>query len=367
MISQSEGKNMDYSNPSEPQNPGYVPPQPPTYIPPQQPPPPHHHPDNHNHHKSHSGWKILWGIITAFSVMANIFLFLMLMGMAVIAFSGRGERKFIEEVIQKGPVTTKIAIVSINGIIDNQQARDVYWQLKTARDDKAVKAVIIKIDSPGGTISGSDQINNEIQKYRNETNEPAVGFMQGVAASGGYYSAVACEHIIAEPTTITGSIGVIMQYLVLQQLLEEKLGIQPVTVKAGAKKDWPNLFQKPTDEQLQYLQQRIIDPAYNRFVKVIVDGRKQLDESEIRRLADGSIYWADEALKEKLIDEIGYLKDAVEKVKSMANIKNAQVVEYRRPFSFADILSSKTNIKFDRRTLYETAVPQALYLWTGPQ
>jgi protease IV len=319
--------------------------------------------------KGGSGWRIFWGIITGLSMLGNVMLFLMLIGVAIVAFSGKGEKKFTEEVIEDGPRTAKIAIVSINGVIDEQQAQDVYWQLREARGDKAVKAVIIRVNSPGGTISGSDQIHNEIVKYRDETRQPTIAFMQGVAASGGYYSSVACDEIIAEPTAITGSIGVIMEYLVLQQLLEEKLGIQPIIVKAGSKKDWPNPFQKPTDEQLQYLQQRIIDPAYNRFVKVIVDGRSSLTETDVRRLADGSIYWADKALEEKLIDGIGYLKDAIDKTKSLAKVKHAQVIEYRKSFSIADILGAKTNVslKLDRRTLYEVAVPQALYLWTGPQ
>ena len=265
--------------------------------------------------------------------------------------------------------SAKIAIVSIDGVIDEQQAQDVYWQLKTARGDKNVKGLIIRVDSPGGTISGSDQIHNEIIKYRDDTNQPAVAFMQGVAASGGYYSSVACDKIIAEPTAITGSIGVIMEYLVLQQLLEDKLGINPIVVKAGSKKDWPSPFQMPTDEQLQYMQQRIIDPAYDRFVKVVVDGRSGLTEADVRRLADGSIYWADKALEEKLIDGIGYLDNAIEEAKLLAGVKKAQVVEYKKPFSIMDMLSTKTNVslKIDRRTLYEVSVPQALYLWTGPQ
>jgi protease-4 len=206
-------------------------------------------------------------------------------------------------------------------------------------------------------------------KYRDDTNQPAVAFMQGVAASGGYYSSVSCNEIIAEPTAITGSIGVIMEYLVLQELLEEKLGIQPVVVKAGSKKDWPSPFQTPTEEQLQYMQQRIIDPAYNRFVKVVVDGRSKLTEEDVRRLADGSIYWADKALEEKLIDGVGYLKDAIAEAKSLAGVKKAQVVEYQKPFLIAELLGAKTNVslKIDRRTLYEVAVPQALYLWTGPR
>jgi protease-4 len=315
------------------------------------------------------GWKVFWGIITGLSMLGNVMLFLMLIGVGIVAFAGRGEKKFTEEVIEDGPRSAKIAIVSINGIIDEQQAQDVYWQLKEAREDKNVKGVIIRVNSPGGTISGSDQIHNEIMKYRDETNQPAVAFMQGVAASGGYYSSVACNEIIAEPTAITGSIGVIMEYLVLQQLLEDKLGINPIVVKAGSKKDWPNPFQMPTDEQLKYMQERIIGPAYKRFVKVVADGRSGLTEEDVNRLADGSIYWADKALEEKLIDGIGYLTDAIDEAKSLAGVKKAQVIEYKKTFSLADILGAKTNVslKIDRRTLYEVAVPQALYLWTGPQ
>jgi protease-4 len=315
-----------------------------------------------------TGWKILWAIITGFSVLTNVVLFLVVVGV-VFLLAGSQERRFNEEVIQSGPRTTRIAVVSVEGIIDRQQAQNLYWQMKTAREDRTVKGVIVRVDSPGGTLSGSDQIHNEIARYRSETGKPVVAFMEGVAASGGYYTSVACEKIVAEPTTITGSIGVIMGYLVLQQLLEEKLGIQPIVIKAGSKKDWPSSFKMPTDEQLQYLQERLIDPAYNRFVKVVVDGRSELTEEDVRRLADGSIYWADQALKEKLIDSIGYMNDAIKEVKKLAKIEKAQVIEYRRPFSISDILGakSKATLQFDQRTLYELSVPQVLYLWTGPR
>jgi protease-4 len=319
--------------------------------------------------KKGTGWKILWAIITGFSVMTNVVLFFVVVGAVILLASGGKDRKFNEEVIETGPRMTRIAVVSLDGIIDHEQAQNFYWQMKTARDDKTVKGLIVRVNSPGGTLSGSDEIHNEITKYRAETGKPVVAFMQGVAASGGYYTSVACEKIIAEPTTITGSIGVIMGYLVLQQLLEEKLGIQPIVVKAGAKKDWPSSFQKPTDEQLQYLHERLIDPAYKRFVSVVADGRKELTGEDVNRLADGSIYWADEALKEKLIDKIGYIKDAIKEVKSQANIEKAQVIEYRKTFSLSDILSAKTGAKMqiDRNMLYELACPQVLYLWTGPQ
>jgi protease-4 len=291
---------------------------------------------------------------------------MMLVGMGMMLFAAGQKDIFTEEVVQSGQKTTKIAVIKLQGVIDDEQAQDVYQQLKLARKDQHVKGLIIRVDSPGGTISASDQIHNEILKYRRQTDKPVVAFMQDVAASGGYYTSVACEKIIAEPTAITGSIGVMGGYFVLQGLLEEKLGVQPVIVKSGLKKDWPTPFQPPTDEQRQYLQDKLIKPAYERFVQLVADGRPSLTAADVRELADGSIYGAQEALDEKLIDKIGYLDEAIETVSSLANIEEPHVVEYRRPFSLANLLSSRSEtIKLDRAALYEFTTPQILYLWDG--
>jgi protease-4 len=313
--------------------------------------------------KKRSGWRIFWGIILVLSVLANILLFLMVIGLVAVFAVGQ-EGIFTEEVLRDGPRTTKIAVIRLQGVINYEQARDVYRQLKRARGDKSVKGLILRVNSPGGTISDSDQIYNQI---RNRTDKPVVAFMQGVAASGGYYTSVACDKIVAEPTVITGSVGVIAGYLVVKDLLEGKLGIQPVIVKSGEKKDWPSSFRPPTDEEIQYLQKKFITPAYNRFVEVVAEGRKEsLTPAEVKRLADGSIYSAKEAQDEKLIDKIGYLDEAIKQVKSLAGIEEAQVVEYRKPFSFADFLRSQSTnaLKIDRTTLYELGTPQVLYLWT---
>jgi protease-4 len=314
-----------------------------------------------------SGWRIFWGIVLAFSVMANIAMFLILIG--VVALFATGQRGMLtEEVIREGPSRNKIAVITLQGVIQGQLASDIYQQLKVAGRDRRVKGLIVRVNSPGGTISASDQIYKQIRDFRDKENIPVVAFMQGVAASGGYYTSVACEKIIAEPTTITGSIGVISWYLVVQELLEEKLGVLPVTVKSGPKKDWPSSFRQPAPEELQYMQDKLITPAYERFVQVVAEGRKAtLDANEVRRLADGGIYGAQEALDEKLIDGIGYLDEAIESVKSLAGINTAQVVEYRKPFTFADFLSyRKPNLlKFDRTTLYELGTPQVLYLWSA--
>ncbi|MDD5327396.1 MAG: signal peptide peptidase SppA [Phycisphaerae bacterium] len=315
--------------------------------------------------KKRIGWKIFWGISLALSVLANITLLLMVIGLAAVFVTGQRDT-LTEEVIQSGSRTSKIAVITVQGIINDEQAEDVYEHIKSARRDKQVKGLILRVNSPGGTISGSDRICNEIRKYRQEEGKPVVAFMQGVAASGGYYVSVGCDQIVAEPTAITGSIGVIAGHFVLQGLLEEKLGIQPAIFKSGEKKDWPSPFQQLTEEQRQYVQDKLITPAYNRFVQIIDEGRESLTLADVKRLADGSIYGAEEALDEKLIDKIGYMDQAIEEVKLLAGIEKAQVVEYRKPFSLAYFLksSSKSMLKIDKSTLYELGTPQVLYLWS---
>ncbi len=314
-----------------------------------------------------SGWRIFWGILLALSVMANIGLFLMLIGVVAVLATGHGSM-LTEEVVREGPASQKIAVVNVEGIIRGSLAEEVYSQLKAARHDSRVKGLIVRVDSPGGTISASDRIHEEIRKFREEKGGPVIAFMQGVAASGGYYASVACEKIIAEPTAITGSIGVITEFFVVQQLLEDKLGVLPVTITSGQKKDWPSSFRKPSPEELQYMRNRLMTPAYERFIEIVTEGRKaSLTPDQVRKLADGGIFGAKEAVQEKLIDGIGYLDDAIALVKSMAGIQNARVVEYHRPFSFGDLLSLKkaNMLKLDRTTLYELGRPEVMYLWSA--
>ena len=316
-----QGNNM--SEPAQPQTPEPIPTPPQTAQPAEKRP------------KRRIGRKIFWGIILTLSVLANIALLLMLIG--VVAVFAVGERGLTEEVIQAGPKTTKIAVIKVRGLIDDEQADDVRKQLKRAREDKRVKGLIVRVNSPGGTISASDQIYNEILKYRRETDKPVVAFMQGVAASGGYYVSVGSEKIVAEPTAITGSIGVILGHFVLRELFEKKLGIEPHIITAGEKKGWPSIFEPFTDEQREYLKERLINPAYQRFVRVVDKGRPSLTIDDVERLADGSIYGAQEARDKKLIDKIGYLDEAIEVAMSLAGVEEAQVVEYRKPFSLASL------------------------------
>ena len=319
--------------------------------------------------KRRTGWRIFWGIVLGLSIMANFVLFLMLIGVVAVFATGQRGSLLTEEVVREGPARNKIVVVNVQGIIHGELAGDVYRQLKAARQDRRVKGLIVHVNSPGGTISASDQIYKQIQKFRDEEKKPVVAFMQGVAASGGYYASVACEKIVAEPTVITGSIGVISWYLVVQELLEDKLGVVPVTVKSGRKKDWPSSFRVPTDEELQYMRDKLISPALDRFVEVVAEGREgSLTRAEVEKIAEeAGIYGAKEALEEKLIDEVGYLDEAIKLVKSLAGIGDARVVQYRKPFSLADFLSYRKASfpKLDRTTLYELGTPQLLYLWSA--
>ncbi|HBG28300.1 MAG: hypothetical protein A2Y10_03350 [Planctomycetes bacterium GWF2_41_51] len=312
------------------------------------------------------GWKILFGIILGISILANVILFITIVIMGSIMMAGSGGKAFYnEKVVQGGPSSNKIVIINISGIIDNKLAEQVEEQIKNAQKDKNIKALIFRTMTPGGAVAASDRIHYWIKKYRKETGNPVVAFMDTLAASGGYYTSAACDKIIAEPTVITGSIGVVMGHFVFQELLEQKLGIKPLIVKSGPKKDWPTSFEPVSEEQIAYLNDKLIMPTYERFVGIVAESRKDnLSIEQVRSLADGSIYNAQEALDNKLIDKIGYLPDAIELAKSLANIKKAKVVVYEKPFSFETLFGAETLLKnFSNNALYELTTPKLMYLW----
>lgn len=356
-------QNDDYLE-SSPFNKGPANPGPPP-SPPSQPIPPYQ--TFERPRKKSSVWRVFWGVLFGLSVLANVGMFLLLIGAFVFIASGQ-TRQYEVAVVREGSPAQRIVLVDLSGIIDDDEADEVHRQLRAARRDRNVRGLVVRVNSPGGTVSGSDRIYEELRKYREEEKQPVVAFMQGVAASGGYYASVACEKIVAEPTAITGSIGVILSHFVFEDLLQNKLGIQPVFLAAGAKKDWPSSFRTPTEEELTYLRERLLTPAYDRFVEIVRQGRADaLTADQVRRLADGSIYAAPRALEVKLIDQVGYLDDAIATVASMAGLTDAQVIEYRRPFSLMGLLEAKSDAapKLDRATLYELSAPQVMYLWSA--
>ena len=157
-----------------------------------------------------------------------------------------------------------------------------------------------------------------------------------------------------------------MSSIVIRDLLEKKLGIEPVVLKSGPKKDWPSMYSEVTEEQRKYLDEKVIQPAYNRFVELVYQGRKdKLSMDRVRQLADGSIYSAQEAVDNKLIDSIGYFESAVSTAESLASISNAKVVECSRPFSLPMLLSAKKDVMFkiDKEAIHQWQTPELLYIW----
>jgi protease-4 len=201
--------------------------------------------------------------------------------------------------------------------------------LQKAEKDNEIAGIILKINSPGGTVTASDIIYHELVAFREKKKIPVYACITGIGASGGYYIAAAADDITAHPTAITGSIGVIALKFNAEALLG-KIGVENETIKSGEKKDIFSPFRPITFEEREILQD-IIDHLHNRFVDSIFNQRKNiLTKEEIVKLGDGRIYTAGQALDSKLIDHIGYLDDTVERMKKSLEIDKARIITYYR-------------------------------------
>lgn len=362
---------MDYEQPANEPTPSEPVGTPTPAAPPFTPPPPvpvFQSPVYQPQPKKRGLWAILSTILLVLSILANGFFLMAIIGMGMMMSLSKVSDNVTEKVLIDGNKQEKITAIRIDGIIDAEMSDWVSAQLEAAEQDMAVKGIIIRIISPGGGVSASDQIHRAITRYKERTGQPVLAFMQSIAASGGYYSAVACDEIMAEPTTITGSIGVMINHLVIKDLLEQKLGIIPVTLKSGLRKDWPSMFSETTDEQKQYLDEKVIQPAYERFISLVLEGRKEkLNEEQVRKLADGSIFSAPEAVENKLIDQVGYFEEAVAAINKKAGVGNPTVVEYEQKISFMSMLEaqSQTGLRIDKTALEKLLIPQLMYIWDG--
>lgn len=271
-----------------------------------------------------------------------------------------GEEQVQEVVLIKSPAKEKIIILDVTGLISTtlnpglfEREGDilsrVYYRLEKASEDKNVKALILRLDTPGGEVTASDILYNEILKFKEKTSIPVVGLMMGLATSGGYYVASACDHVIAHPSTITGSIGVISIFPNLQELFT-KIGIKVNVIKSGKMKDSGSAFRDLTEEEKKVFQS-VIDEMYNKFLDVVYQKRKDsISFEKLKKIADGRIYTASQAHTLKLIDEIGYFDSALKKALSLAMIKDAKVIAYTY------YPKRKTNIyatKLEKPSLFE--------------
>lgn len=244
----------------------------------------------------------------------------------------------LQEITLSGEGDAKVLLVDISGMLDTQKESGLIEQpslparlkeeLEIAQKDDQVKGLILRINTPGGTVTASDILYHEILEFKKKKKIPVVAAMMDIATSGGYYVAMSSDRIFAHPSTITGSIGVIMVTANAQGLLE-KIGVQPTAIVSGPKKGMGSPFQ-PLKEEEREIFQSVIDTLYGRFLSVVETGRPNLSKEPIRKLADGRIYTADLAKQEGLVDQIGYLDETIEWIKNEAGLDLAQVVTYRR-------------------------------------
>ncbi|HEX8169469.1 MAG TPA: signal peptide peptidase SppA [Thermoanaerobaculia bacterium] len=258
--------------------------------------------------------------------------------------------------------TEKVAIIPIEGeIID---ARDTLDALRKYSRSAAVKAMVVRINSPGGAIAPSQEIYSAIRRTRADSGKPIVASLDSVAASGGFYIASACDEIVSNPGSITGSIGVIMQWFDMKDLVKWAK-LKPETITSGALKDAGNPYRELTPAERQYFQS-IVSQLHQQFVRDVANGRgKRMKLEEVARIADGRVFTGEQALQLKLVDRLGSIDDAVDTAAKLAHISGepARIWPRRREGGLLDLLSDSGDAEGLLSRALSRRLPQFLYHW----
>ncbi|MGD0883481.1 MAG: signal peptide peptidase SppA [Thermodesulfovibrionales bacterium] len=263
------------------------------------------------------------------------------------------ETRPLEEKVLEGEGKPKILLIDLDGVISFKDETDALKiqtrpskvaffreALRKAEADSDIAGVIVRINSPGGSVAASDTIYHEIMRFKQKKKIPVTAYIMELGASGGYYVASASDRIVASPTAITGSIGVIAMKVNIEGLLS-KIGVSDETYKSGPKKDFWSPLRPSTPEEKKMLQ-GIIDKLYSRFLDVVSANRqKRLTEKEVMTLADGRIFTAGEALEAGLIDQVAYLDETIDAMKRALNIEQARAITYIRPKTFTSNIYSE--------------------------
>jgi protease-4 len=274
------------------------------------------------------------------SLAANFFLIIAGFGRMASKANQEDLPRFRETVVQRASGTNdKIAVIALRGVISSSMpgnvgdsmVDDMRYALEQARNDKNVRAVVLEIDSPGGEVTASDVIYNAVVRTREK--KPVVVYMDSLAASGGYYVACGAKYLMANETTITGSIGVIIQTLNYEQLFN-KVGLASVVFKSGKFKDMLNGARPMTEEEKQYVQSFVMS-TYDKFLGVVAKERNLPADQLRNTIADGRILSGRAAVDSKLIDGLGQIEDAFRKAKEMSNASDAAIVRYGPPFTIS--------------------------------
>jgi len=287
-------------------------------------------------------------LVLFLALCASLFLNLVLgawlgAGEAESVAAGRFAPHLQEVVLERGTHGSgKIAVIPVQGVIqtDDQtewgtsMVDDIKKALRTAADDDDVKAVVLAVDSPGGEVTASDVLYHEVGKLR--AKKPVVVSMGSLGASGAYYLSCAADWIVANETTFTGSIGVIIQSLNYEQLFN-KVGLEAVVFKSGKFKDMLSGSRKMTPEEQAYIE-GLVQQVYGRFLDIVAAGRKLPAEQLRTGLADGRIITGKDALAAGLVDQIGYLEDALAKARELGEAPDAAVIRYEAGLNFGRVL-----------------------------
>lgn len=296
-----------------------------------------------------------------------LFLSILITG-CIVNISLWPEEQPLKEQVIEGTGRPKILLIPVTGTL-SEDGRDsqvslVKEILQIAEKDQDIKGVILRISSPGGTVNASDLIYHEIKRFKNKKKIPVYTSIDGIGASGAYYIAMASDRVYATPSSITGSIGVVAMKFNIENLMS-KIGIQQEVVKSGDKKDFWSPFRPATPEEKEIFQ-RIIDELYGRFLKVIHENRgRLLTMEDLKRLGDGRIYTAEQALKEKLIDGIGYIDDIIEEIKKNQGLRETMLVRYYKPGTYRPTVYSYTgiNLSLNINEISGLESVRFLYLW----
>ena len=351
--------------------PGFMPP---PMMGPMMPPPP----------QRSGGAGIALGIVAALLVLSAIANLALLIGLGLMSGPEPGQQ--INSLVRTGDRSQTVAVIRVDGIIMEDVEQQFADDLQTAADDPDVKAVVIEVDSPGGTVTDSHQMYARLQQFKDHTGKPVVVHMNSVAASGGYFLACAADEIFAEETTITGSIGVLLSYPELSGFAE-KTGIRFETIVSDGSpfKDLLDTWSKPEEAELASVKQ-LLNDQYDLFRTVVLDGRSDALSAagtDVADVANGKVFLGPQAKANGLVDQIGFRDDAVASAATRAGLTNYRVIEYTReptlgevlglaetsvdPKAEAPVLQGESLKEAALGVLHELSTPRSLYLYRGVQ
>ncbi|UCG32518.1 MAG: signal peptide peptidase SppA [Phycisphaerales bacterium] len=293
------------------------------------------------------------------------------------------DRTLKERVLMRGEGFSppKIALIDVEGVLMNADTGGLLEEgehpvslllekLHKAEADERVKGVVLRINSPGGSVTASDLMYQEIQGLKARTGKPIVAVFMDVAASGGYYVACACDEIIAHRTSVTGSIGVVMQMFTVYGTME-KIGMTADAIKSGPNKDAGSPFRSMEAAERELFQE-MVNEFYEQFLRIVTKGRPQLTPERIRELADGRVFTAEQALEAGLVDRIGTLRDALAVCAERTGLESPQVVVYHRPLAWKPNIYAQSPYPGAQRdhklvlalpSWMTSPAPRFMYLW----